>query len=84
MSTPGLDVEVRELLEKRRGDWPRIAKGGGVSHSWISQFVRQKIPNPGYATLRALWRYMVEGVEAAPETAPESAPGELDGAKVGV
>lgn len=81
MSTPDLDAEVRGLLEMRRGDWPRIAKGAGVSHSWISQFVRQKIPNPGYATLRALWRYMVEGTEAPPAEATDTAPGALAEAK---
>lgn len=49
-----LDVEVRDLLESRRGEWQRVAEGAGVSHSWISQFVRGKIPNPGYATLVTL------------------------------
>jgi transcriptional regulator with XRE-family HTH domain len=49
-----LDVEVRELLESRRGTWQDIAKGAGVSHSWISQFMRDKIPNPGFATLQRL------------------------------
>lgn len=53
-----LDVEVRDLLESRRGDWMRIAQGAGVSHSWISQFVRGKIPNPGFATLTALRDYL--------------------------
>jgi hypothetical protein len=53
MSTD-LDTEVRALLEQRRGEWKRIALSAGVSHSWISQFVRRKIPNPGYATLRDL------------------------------
>lgn len=49
-----LDTEVRAGLERRRGDWPRIAQSASVSHSWISQFVRGKIPNPGYATLKRL------------------------------
>jgi len=50
MSTP-LDVEVREALERKRGAWRQVAADTGVSYSWISQFVRNKIPNPGYATL---------------------------------
>ena len=49
-----LDIEVRAALERKRGEWQQIAKAADVSHSWISQFVRQKIPNPGYATLRRL------------------------------
>jgi transcriptional regulator with XRE-family HTH domain len=51
---PELDTEVRAGLERHRGDWPRIAQSASVSHSWISQFVRGKIPNPGYATLKRL------------------------------
>lgn len=50
MSTP-LDVEVREALERKRGVWKQVAADTGVSYSWISQFVRGKIPNPGYVTL---------------------------------
>jgi transcriptional regulator with XRE-family HTH domain len=50
MSTP-LDVEVRAALEAKRGFWKQVAADTGVSYSWISQFVRNKIPNPGYATL---------------------------------
>lgn len=53
MSTT-LDIEVRAALEKRRGDWPRIAESADVSHSWISQFCRGKIPNPGFETLKKL------------------------------
>jgi len=33
-----------------RGDEP----DADVSHSWVSQFVRGKIPNPGYATLKRI------------------------------
>lgn len=51
-----LDAEVRDLLVARRGSWRQICVESGVSHSWISQFVRGKIPNPGYATLRDLHR----------------------------
>lgn len=57
-----LDSRVRSELEKRRGDWKHLAAEAGVSHSWISQFVREKIPNPGYSTLRKLCRCM--GVQA--------------------
>ena len=50
MTTP-LDVEVRAALERKRGAWKQVAADTGVSYSWISQFVRNKIPNPGYVTL---------------------------------
>lgn len=49
-----LDADVRAALEKRRGEWKLIAEQSKISHSWISQFVRGKIPNPGYETLRGL------------------------------
>jgi len=60
MSTD-LDVEVRAELEARRGDWSRIAERAGVSHSWISQFVRRKIPNPGFETLKRLHAALTDG-----------------------
>ena len=49
-----LDIEVRDLLTKRRGDWKRIAGQSGISYSWISKFVNGHIPNPGFGTLRDL------------------------------
>lgn len=74
--TPRLDLEVRELLQKRKGDWETVAAGAGVSHSWISQFYRDKIPNPGYATLMQLRAFLVDGVvtpRRKKETAQEGA-----------
>lgn len=53
MNTP-LDQDIRSRLLDRRGEWPAIASASGVSHSWISKFVRGQIPNPGYATLTRL------------------------------
>lgn len=67
-ATADLDVEVRDALNRRRGDWRVIAKDVDVSHSWISQFVRGKIPNPGYATLRRLHAHLCG--QAAPAVAP--------------
>jgi len=64
MSTP-LDVEVREALERKRGAWRQVAADTGVSYSWISQFVRNKIPNPGYATLVKLREELAKPVKAA-------------------
>jgi hypothetical protein len=52
MADNSLDTEVRTLLEKRRGDWQSIVEGAKVSHSWLSKFVRNEIPNPGYTTLK--------------------------------
>ncbi|MEV9328332.1 hypothetical protein AB0156_28000, partial [Klebsiella pneumoniae] len=49
---------VRQALQKRRGDWKRIADESGVSYSWISKFVNEHIPNPGFATLTDLHRYL--------------------------
>lgn len=64
MSTP-LDIEVREALERKRGEWKRVAADTGVSYSWISQFVRGKIPNPGFATLTCLRDKLAPAVETA-------------------
>lgn len=49
-----LDTDVRAELDRRRGEWKQIAADAKVSHSWISQFVRGKIPNPGHQTLKNL------------------------------
>lgn len=43
---------LREQLNACRGQWPLIALSGEVSHSWLSQFARGLIPNPGVATLQ--------------------------------
>lgn len=42
------------MLEQRRGDWPAIAVSADVSYSWLSKFVNEHIPNPGFATLKKL------------------------------
>ena len=68
-----LDADVRAALEKRRGEWRLIAEQSNVSHSWISQFVRGKIPNPGYETLRGLARMLGVGDDPPiPTPAPEA------------
>ena len=59
-----LDAEVRSALERRRGSWKVVAAGADISHSWISQFVRGKIPNPGYATLERLREELAKPVKA--------------------
>jgi transcriptional regulator with XRE-family HTH domain len=60
-----LDAEVRDLLENRRGDWGRLAAAAGVSHSWISQFMRGLIPNPGFMTLTKLQAALTATEKAA-------------------
>jgi len=62
----GLDITVREALQRRRGEWPALAEQAGVSHSWISQFVRGRIPNPGYRTLQKLAGALLPAPAAAP------------------
>lgn len=68
-----LDIAVREMLDANRGDWGRIAEASGISHSWISQFVRDKIPNPGFATLTRLHTHLrsIDGARSAPATTAE-------------
>jgi hypothetical protein len=66
MNLPSLDIEVRDELDRRRGEWRVIARNADVSHSWISQFVRRKIPNPGYATLMRLHAELLNQQPAQP------------------
>jgi transcriptional regulator with XRE-family HTH domain len=58
MAVTRIDEQVRAALQQRRGYWPTIAKEAGVSHSWLSKFVRHQIGNPGYATLVRLDQYL--------------------------
>ena len=52
--------ELKMLLEARRGEWQKIADESDlVSHSWISQFMRGLIKNPGYGTLVELRDYLL-------------------------
>jgi hypothetical protein len=48
--------QVRRKLERCRGDWPQVVEKSGVSHSWISQFVRQIITNPTIHNLQVINR----------------------------
>lgn len=69
MST-SLDTDVRAALEQRKGDWQAVAKGSGVSYSWISKFMNGHIDNPGFATLKQLYAFMCPSEKA---TRPEPA-----------
>lgn len=64
--TPDTDEIVVALLTARKGEWESIAERSGVSYSWISKFMNQKIPNPGSATLKKLRLWL----EANPSPAP--------------
>lgn len=63
LMSQNLDTEVRSLLEMRRGEWKTIAAEAGISYSWISQFTRGLIPNPGYATLCGLRAHLAPASE---------------------
>ena len=49
-------AEVRAKLEHCRGNWPEVVEKSGVSHSWISQFVRRIITNPTIQNLQQINR----------------------------
>ena len=66
------DLDVRAALERRRGDWKRIAKESGVSYSWLSKFANHKIANPGFDTLKAVHAVTTA---AAPAAAAQDAAG---------
>lgn len=58
MTTYDLEASLIVRLIERKGDWQRIAKGSGVSYSWLSKFANRRIPNPGYRTLKQLDAYL--------------------------
>ncbi len=57
--------QVHDALEARRGDWPTVSQRAGVSYSWLSKFVRGKIPNPGLRTLERVRDAMVPSRQRA-------------------
>ncbi len=59
-----IDIEVLEALNRKRGEWRSISERAKVSHSWISQFCRGRIPNPGLATLRRIREALAEEAQA--------------------
>lgn len=54
MNAQILESDLRSKLIARRGEWASIAQVSGVSHSWISKFVNNHIPNPGLRTLASI------------------------------
>jgi hypothetical protein len=59
------DAKVRAGLDACRGEWQGVATAAGVSHSWLSQFVRGLIPNPGYETLKKVWAALPDAARSA-------------------
>lgn len=53
-----IDKRVKQLLGDRKGDWQVVATESGVSYSWISKFMNERIGNPGLGTLRKLMKYL--------------------------
>lgn len=49
-----LDEEVRDALNRRKGNWERIKNETGISYSWLSKFARNEIKNPGIDYLTRL------------------------------
>lgn len=43
--------DLIDELRRFEGRWPEVVRLADVSHSWLSQFARRKIPNPGIETL---------------------------------
>jgi transcriptional regulator with XRE-family HTH domain len=83
-----LDLQVKALLEARRGDWQKVADGSGVSYSWLSKFANGHIENPGYATLKKLFEHLTEAAappfsSAAKASAAARGEGSVEPAKAG-
>jgi hypothetical protein len=50
-----LVIDLRDQLQRRRGDWPTIAQRAGVSYSWLCKFAGQGMfGNAGYERLMRL------------------------------
>ena len=49
-----IEHKLKADLEARRGEWRSVAALSGVSYSWLSQFARGLIANPGIMTIRKL------------------------------
>lgn len=70
-------AKTREMLAKCRGRWPEVAERSGVSHPWISKFMRGKIPNSGVKTLHAVdsvTSQMLNEQQAAADKAQQEPP----------
>ena len=67
-------AQTREMLAKCKGQWPEVAERSGMSHPWISKFMRGKIPNSGIMTLDAVddvVRQMLNEQQAASDKAQQ-------------
>lgn len=56
---PDLKEQVRSQLQALKGHWPEVAKRGGVSVSWVSQFVRGITDNPLHERLVKLRKLLL-------------------------
>jgi transcriptional regulator with XRE-family HTH domain len=56
-----LDDQIRRLLNKRRGDWPRIAAASGVSYSWLTKLAQGTLANPSYMRLERVLEQLNKG-----------------------
>lgn len=54
MNLMNLLEQVKNDLKATKGDWVSIAQQAGISYSWITKFMADEIPNPGFYTLERL------------------------------
>lgn len=64
METDLYQFVMRELQENK-GQWPKIAKGSGVSHRTLSKIARREIKDPGISHIQALHDYFKGKRQAA-------------------
>ncbi|NLZ10865.1 hypothetical protein [Neopusillimonas aromaticivorans] len=57
---------IREQLQARKGDWPKICAETGISYWWITKFAQGRIGNPGVRHLEALSIYFASLRQSAP------------------
>lgn len=51
---------IREELQARKGDWPKICSETGISYWWLTKFAQGRIDNPGVKHLESLRTYFSE------------------------
>lgn len=52
-------IEVKEGLERARGEWRKICLELGIDYSWLCKVAQGQIDDPGVSRVERLHRYLV-------------------------
>lgn len=62
---------IRDELQARKGDWPKICADTGISYWWMTKFAQGRIENPGVRHLESLRAYFA-ATPAAEQEVPHA------------